>query len=723
MYCAWPRRSGGQRLFHRHASTSRIVFLRRATDSAILRSTVLLLLLGLQPTVALAQVRDADPPAERVRHHDKLRVGSGIRAEAQVVDHPPRINPEMAADRASIASANFDASYYHLDLDVRLDPEYLYGRTRIVGRVTSGSLPTLVLDFSLQMQVDSVLDASGNRLSFTHSTNALQIDLGTAAAPGGAVEVEVHYQGLPRVGDFGIFRFGELGNGNPFVWSLSEPYGAREWWPCKDHPSDKADSVRVTTTIPSPLQVASNGVEISRNEHPDGRRTFDWMSRYPIATYLVSIAAGVYQGHWQTYVRPDSLAGDMGPLELPIVHFEYEGTTVFEGSVPGTGWRHVLEVLPLLEYWFGAYPFPEEKYGHAHVTFGGGMEHQTISSMGGSGLGLIVHELAHQWYGDLITMATWPHLWLNEGFANFSELLWWDYVRDEFPETHDQVFDIYFNRALDAIGTLVVEDTLSIDRLFDSRLVYAKGGMVLHMLRKMAGDQVFREILTDYAASDALRYGNATTADFRAVAEDVSGLDLEAFFRQWVTEGTGEPVYHLTWDSEEAEGGFDVQMHVAQVQEPPESNVDVFVMPITIAVYTPNGTEHFRVENDRRQQSYAFRLAAQPDSVRLDPNRDLLRRIATEPVAVEPDPKSPERLLLARLFPNPAGDVVHLELEREPRIPVRIVLYDLVGRRVGDWESLRRNVELDVEGLASGLYFLRIEGDDAVETRIISIVR
>lgn len=572
------------------------------------------------------------------------------------------------------ASLNFDATYYHLTLGLTADPDYLTGTTRIEGRAQGTTLHTLALDLDDTMQVTTVRTPAGTPLAFSHADDVLTITLPAAVPAGEAVAVEVSYEGVPEQDGLGTFSFDALGRDQPIIWTLSQPYGARAWWPCKDHPSDKADSVRVTVTVPEGLRVGSNGLLRGESTDRDGRTTFDWHSGYPIATYLVSFAAGPYEVLDQTYTRPDSLAAHYGALQLPILHYAYPGSGVLGG------WQQVTDVFPVLEHWFGPYPFPEEKYGHAQFTFSGGMEHQTMSSMGSGWIGLVVHELAHQWYGDLITMATWPHLWLNEGFATYAELLYYEARPDAYAGTYEQVFELYWDRARGADGTLIVQDTLSVSNLFSNNRVYAKGGMVLHMLRHVLGEDAFRTTLQTYAADTTLRFGTARTADFQQVAEAVSGQDLATFFQQWVTQGTGYPVYDVGWSSAVAESGYEVMVDITQTQTDLVSNVEVFEMPVTLLIQTAAGPERFTVLNDRRTQRYTFSVAARPTGVVFDPDRALLRNDPVVATRLEAPPEAAATLRLDAVYPNPTRQALTIRLTVPEATPVRLALYDVLGR-------------------------------------------
>lgn len=679
--------------------------------------TFLLLLFGMQALPVWAQPSDVPHPLAAAERCGRATL-EGARA----------ITARLAGG-TSAASAGLDATFYHLDLDVRFQPNYLYGRTRVEGRAGGAPLTSLALDFSSNMQVDSVRALDGTPLSYTHALDRLDVALPDAVAAGAPVALEVFYQGLP-VQDlyFGTFVFGTV-DGDPYVWTLSEPYGAREWWPSRDHPSDKADSVRVTVTVPAGLRVGSNGLLVDERTNGDGTATYEWFSGYPIATYLVSLAAGRYDVYEQTYDRPDTLAVQMGPLELPLLHYAYEGTAAYEGTSVYSGWKRVVDVLPVLESWFGPYPFPEEKYGHAHVTFGGGMEHQTMSSMGGSDVGLVTHELAHQWFGDLITMRTWPHLWLNEGFATYAELLYWSARADRYPGIYERVFDRYYDRARTVGGTLLVQgrDTASVETLFDGARVYARGGIVLHMLRGVVGDDAFRQILHAYTADPAVRYGTAVTADVQRIAETVSGRDLDAFFRQWVTEGTGHPAYAVSWSSAPGEDRYQVRVRVEQTQEAPQSNVPVFEMPVTLVVETTAGPRRFTVTNDRRIQSYAFDVEAEPTAVLFDPDRLILHNEPAVVLAGDAAPVLPARPALTAVYPNPAAGILHADVALALPGPVRLALYDALGRRahlVADraLPAGMHTFRTTLPPLPRGTYFLRLETTGHIETHPVTIL-
>lgn len=619
----------------------------------------------------------------------------------------------------SAASTNIDISYYHLNLTLPMVTNTLSGVVRIEGTVVGSSMSQLVLDLASTMTVTSVKLPDATPLAYTHPGTVLNITLPAPVSPGGTVAVDVSYSGAPSGGGFGYFTFGTRA-GDRYAWSLSEPYGAREWWPCKDHPSDKADSVRVTVTVPSLYRVGSQGLLVS--ETPSGgNTTYDWKSNYPISNYLVSIAAGQYIRYQTTYNRPAPLAALYGPLAMPLDHLVYDDGT---SSLPA-GWSNVTDPIAVLEDWFGPYPFANEKYGHSEFTFGGGMEHQTMTSLSGSSVSLVTHELAHQWFGDEISPKTWPHLWLNEGFATYAELIYWQVRAATYPGTYAAVLASEYASARNAVGTLVLQDTTDVDNMFADSRVYSKGAIVLFMLRNVVGDPVFKNILHAYTADPAVQYGVATTDDFKRVAETVSGVQLDTFFSQWAQNGTGYPSYSMSsFSVPDPQGGYDVWVTVSQKQTLPQSNVNVFEMPLDIAVTTTIGIERVTVQNNQRTQTFQVTTVNPPVSVAIDPDKKILRgdliATAVGPVTLRAD--------IVSVFPNPVTGAFSLQYVLDRESPVEIDVFDVAGRRVlSRAKPLARAgagaEALDASSLAAGVYFVRMQTAAGTATRKFVVVR
>lgn len=609
------------------------------------------------------------------------------------VTHGRVSNPRMvlttagSMDRA--AADAFDVTWYDLSLDLNRQrtPE-LRGRVTIHGRATS-AIPSVRLDLAPTMQVLSVTNASGAPLPFRHEQFVLWVDDPVPA--GMEVRLTVTYEGTPVSSGLGSWGSGFL-ESKPFFWTLSEPYGARDWWPNDDHPSDKADSVRVSVRVPDPARIGSNGVLTDVTSHGDGTTTWEWTHRYPIASYLVSLAGGTYDVFEQVYDRPAHLVAEFGSLSLPILHYAYAGGAAFDGVNHFSGWKRVVDVLPVLEEWYGPYPFPNEKYGHAQVTFGGGMEHQTMSSLGNIGLNLVTHELAHQWFGDKVGLTSWADLWLNEGFATQSEMLFMESDRVAYASEYRYLFDLYYDRALYAPGTLVLSDTTNESSMFAFSRVYGKGWMVLRMLRSLVGDDTYRAILRDHASNQW-----STTRQFQETAERLSGMDLERFFHDWVTVGTGVPEIDVSWVDVSTAMTNAVSVRVRQTQEIDASNVDAFWLPAWVEVLVDGQHYRFRADITEREQTFRIEVPGSPQAVLFDPEQWTLWRPASGDTALVPQPVPPA----LSVYPNPSMGQVRVRTEA----PGTIRLYDLLGRRVRTISS-DGDVWISLDGLARGIYFV-----------------
>jgi hypothetical protein len=490
----------------------------------------------------------------------------------------------------------YDAIYYGLNLDLNPTTRILTGQGTVRATVIGSSISEM--DLNLAGLTVSAVTSGGVASSWTHAGDVLTVDLDRVYMNGETVEVTVDYSGNPAGDAFGW----DSHAGNDMIWTLSEPYGAREWWPCKDINTDKADSIDIIVTVPNDLIVASNGLLISDVDN-GSTRTFHWHSDYAIVTYLVSLAIHPYT-QFSDWYTPQA-GGD--PME--IQHFVFPD----HYSDVQTNYAKVPDMMDVFAQGFGEYPFIEEKYGHAEFNWGGGMEHQTMTSLGGWWEDVISHELGHMWWGDMITCADFGHIWLNEGFATWCEAYWKE-VSEGFP-----VYQDYMNyAAYYGDGTIFVEDPSNVWDIFNSNLSYNKGSWVVHMLRNVLGDTDFFAGLAEYRS----QYGfdSATTEDLRDVMESVSGLDLDAFFDQWIY-GEYFPVYRVNW----LDTGGNVELLVEQIQ----TNTGLFTMPIDVRITSSEGVFEHVIQNSQANENYSLAVSGTVESVELDPDRWILRQVQT----------------------------------------------------------------------------------------------
>ncbi|HEY4612693.1 MAG TPA: M1 family aminopeptidase [Bacteroidota bacterium] len=613
----------------------------------------------------------------------------------------------------SLASNDIDAIYYRLNLAVNPSSQTIRGSVLVQARVLS-PLQSITLDLSGALAVDSVKLGSQSAL-FQRQPFLLTITLDRPYAAGEVVSVEIYYGGTPASSGFGSFAFTTQG-GSPWVWTLSEPYGAREWWPCKDHPSDKADSVDVAITCPSGLVAVSQGLLISTVQNADGTTTYHWKHRYPIATYLVSMTIANFEkfSDWYRYSPTDS---------MEVVNYVLP-------SVPDVSRNNLHRTIPMLGIFsdlFGEYPFITEKYGHAHFGWGGGMEHQTITSLGSFSEGIIAHELAHQWFGDMITMARWRDIWLNEGFATYAVALY--YERDNKLSFYNNYLAGQMNSARQAEGTLSVIDTTTVNTLFDSDLVYAKGAIVLHMLRHVVSDSLFFAALKVYANDPRFRFKTASTEDLRGVFESVTGTDLAYFFNQWVY-GEQYPRYTCSWSAQPFAERYNVLLRVQQTTG--SNNPPLFTMPLDLRFSGTSFDTLLSVWNRTSDTTYTFTFPAEPSSFELDPGNWLLKSVTY----TNDSPGVPTDFSLAQNYPNPFNPVTTVRFSI-PAYPayvfggkglVTLKVYDLLGRELATLVNTvlkpgRYQVSWNAEGQPSGVYLYRLTANTFVQTKKMLLLR
>lgn len=583
---------------------------------------------------------------------------------------------------------NIDATYYKLFIQLNLNPNSITAYTQINATSLRNSLNQIFLDLTSELTVDSVIQ-NNSKINFTHESNKIFIDLSNPVNTGENISVTVHYHGLPP-SDNESFVFSSQG-GAPLIWSLSEPFGAADWFVCKNTPSDKADSSDTWIKCSSELTAGSNGLLKEIQNNGDGTHTFKWSNKYPIAQYLISLAVTNYTKYdiYFKYSPADS---------LPIVNYIYPSSF---NSV-----KSEIDKTPLmLEYYsnlFGQYPFIKEKYGHAQITWGGAMEHQTMSSMGVFIESVVAHELVHQWFGDKITCEDWREIWLNEGFATYGAALWGEFYHGEEYYKND-IYQIMVD-ARRAQGSIYVQDPNNPAQIFNGDRSYAKGCIVLHMLRGVLGDSLFFKTIKTYANDSLVAYKTATTTDFKNAAETVSGTDLDYFFNQWIY-GEGYPKYELSWNFEQSGNSFRTDFNINQVQT---TNPGVFSMPVEIFFQFDNRDTIVEVFNNQRSQTFTFHFDERPRSYKFDPNNLILKDINTEP------PVNPVNYKLYQNYPNPFNPKTRIDFELKQPGRVKIALFDVTGRILDViLDETRRDgfhtVEFFINNLPSGVYYYKME--------------
>ncbi|PWB72806.1 hypothetical protein C3F09_06040 [candidate division GN15 bacterium] len=514
----------------------------------------------------------------------------------------------VSASAAANTQTNYDVKFYDIHLRVNDTTSILYGAVKMVAEATEPGVSQVQVDLFDNMVIDSIVSPAG-ALTYTRASNMVTVTLDKAYNPGGRFSVTIGYHGHPTEGGFQAFSFGSR-LGKKVISSLSEPYYSRTWWPCKDRNDDKADSFKICIEVDTSFYVGSNGSLDSIRTASANSKRFYYAVHYPMVNYLFSVAISPYT-IWKQYYWYNA-----GKDSMVITHAVYSDR--YDYSLPRWGITPV--AIAMLSQSYGQYPFITEKYGHSNFEWGGGMEHQTMTSMTGADFGfqedVVVHELSHQWVGDMITCKSWHDIWLNEGWASYSEAIFY-LNRDGWQGYRNWMTTMDWNHN----GSVYVTDTTSVASIF-SRTVYDKGAWVLHMLRGVIGETKFSQLLNTYFNSQ-YRHSSLTSAEFQALVESVYGQDLSWFFQEWLY-GTKRPAYNWAYYTEPATGGgYDTYIWVSQVQT---TNPLVFQMPIEFAFdYSGYPTDTITLVNDARREILKVHTAQQPYQVTLDPGGWILK--------------------------------------------------------------------------------------------------
>jgi aminopeptidase N len=432
----------------------------------------------------------------------------------------------------------YDVHFYHLDLSMTNTSTFLNGTVSMHGTARE-DLDSVWLELFDSFVISDLL-LNGVSVNYTRNLSAIKVPVNLQAND--PFVIAVSYNGTPPtassnpLGGSGMTNASSPTWGNQVTWSLSEPFSAFEWFPCKQSLTDKADSVYVDLTVPSSCKAGSNGVLVEEIDLGNGTTQFKWQHRFPIDYYLISVAVAEYIDY-TVYADP---VGASNPI--PIQNFIYNNPATLPNFVDDID--ETVEFIELFSELFGLYPFQSEKYGHCMAPISGGMEHQTMTTQGYFVNTLTAHELAHQWFGDHVTSASWSDIWVNEGFAAYAEYVMLEklYPGDEVGDMADRHLNIKSQPG----GSIWVEDSLNANRIFSGRLTYDKGAAFVHTLRYLLNnDDHFFAALRNYQQNHA--FGTAIGLDVQEEMENESGLDLAAAFEQWYF-GEGFPTYSAKWN-------------------------------------------------------------------------------------------------------------------------------------------------------------------------------
>ncbi|MDT0293869.1 M1 family aminopeptidase [Mesonia ostreae] len=597
----------------------------------------------------------------------------------------------LSAEKAMQFVPNSNTGNYDVNsqsLDLTLDPSIAY----IEGVVTTTfaateNLTTIVFDLASNMQVNGVTNDTSQSLTHTRSGDELIINLNTSLTAGQSFTVHVDYEGNPISSGFGSFEQ-TTHNGRGIIWTLSEPYGAKAWWPCKQDLNDKVEELDVYLTVPQYNSfneeniAVANGLQLSSNSIGSSKRVH-FKHNYPIPAYLVAIAVSNYEVINSNY--------SYNGMNFPLVNYIYP-----EDAASVTPSLQVTEpIMDLFSTLFGNYPYENEKYGHAQFGWGGGMEHSTVSFMGNFNRGLIAHELGHQWFGNKVTCGSWRDVWLNEGFATYlSGLVVEDFDGEEAFNYWKGYKVMQITSEPDGAVYMSANDTLNVNRIFSSRLSYGKGAMVLHMLRNKMGDNDFYQGLQNYLDDPDLTYGYAYTNDLKGILEQQSGLSLTEFFDDWIyNEGYPSFTANVVQPTSNS-----VTLTLSQSQSHP--SVDFFETFLPVRLLGANGEVlDTSVEHTSNNQNFNIPVNFTVVEVKLNPDFDVIAKNNSVNLST-----SSANAELFTVYPNPANQIIYFS---EMQNPIKsVAIFDLNGRKILTEEG--NATEVNVSTLSKGIYVLKV---------------
>ena len=582
---------------------------------------------------------------------------------------------------------NYDVTYHKLEFTV--DPANYFISGKITTTYTAlANMTTLTFDLSSPLVVSSVKINNVAVFSFSQNTSELVITLPTTQISGTQAIVEVTYSGAPPQN--GFFAFTSTTHGTaatPVIYTLSEPFGARDWWPCKQDLNDKINIIDVYITAPLRYVSVSNGVEQAAVINGT-QKTTHFSHNYPIPAYLICMAVTNYD----VYTQLPSAATPT--VTYPIVNYIYPET-----NSPSV--QNQLAQTPLiLDYFstlFETYPYSNEKYGHAQFGWGGGMEHTTVSFMVNFDRDLIAHEMAHQWFGDKITCGTWKDIWLNEGFATYLASLVIEHFDGQTAFIADKTSMI--NEITSSTGGAVyLTDTeaTSVNRIFSWRLTYNKGAMVLNMLRFKLGDAIFFQGIKNYLADVNLAYKYAITSDLQTHLEAVYGSSLTEFFNDWIYK-QGYPIYNIT-----VQNTTPGQARITVSQTTSHTSVPFFKMPVPIRLTGAGSlTQDVVVNNIVNGEQFNITVPFAVTGVQFDPKKDIISKSSTATL-VTSDFNFDQSI---QIYPNPSSNALSIDLQEGIEIE-SATFYTVLGQKIIETTSQRT---WDISSFASGIHFLSVK--------------
>jgi aminopeptidase N len=578
---------------------------------------------------------------------------------------------------------DYDVHFYHIKLDATNTSTYIKGSAITEATILKDNFRDFILELSSKLSVSKVT-VDGNNSSFAHKDNTIEIPLTTEKNSGDNIRVEVHYSGT--VTEAGYSSAYSSSFNAHISWTLSEAIHARDWWPCKQVLSDKADSTFIYITVPRDLKVASNGLLVNTINKSGNMTEYQWETRYPMNYYLASMAISNYD-EYTIYAKPSQLNGE----SIPIQNFILNKTNYLAQHREAID--KTADLINFFSDKFGIYPFYKEKYGNALAYFGGGMEHQTMTTIKNFNFTLNAHELAHQWFGNHVTCKSWQDIWINEGFASYAEYM---ALKAFYGENFSKDWIIYAQEyAMEKPnGSVFIpfEELTNETRIFNGQLSYKKGAAIIHTLRWIINDDSkFFESLKTFLN----RYGNSVASgqDFIDVVEEITGKDLTNYINEWYY-GKGYPYYTINW----SKNGSTLKITLNQTTS--SDNPEFFTTPVEILIKTDNGNRYFTINPASETTETSFQITGNVTDITIDPNNYI---IDGKSATFQKD-QSSEHNKISLFYSENMQTIKMITPESLNGSSYNIINTD--GRKIHQFTVNSRRTDINSSGFMPGIYFI-----------------
>ncbi len=589
----------------------------------------------------------------------------------------------------------YDIYFVKLDLKVSDKSTYIEGDATLQLKAKE-ALDTLLFDFSDYMTTDSVY-INNKKVTAEHSENTLRYIFDSPVSPGEEIKAQIFYRGTPDSQGGGVTNRNYTQWNKDVTWTLSESFHAMEWWPCKQVMSDKIDSVYLFFTCDNDCMVGSNGLLKNVVDLPDNKHRFEWKSYYPMNYYLLSFSVAEYQDY-SIYAKPE------GTDSVLIQNFVFDNATYLS-----TNKIDIDATIGLIELYsdkFGLYPFANEKYGHSLSDIWGGMEHQTMTTLNTFNFNLVAHELGHMWFGDYVTCATWQDIWINEGFASYTEYVALENLKS-YEDAQNWMRDAMNSALQETHGSVYIpfEQAFNESRIFSGSLSYDKGAVLLHMLRhEINNEELFFTSLQNYLSEYADSV--ATGDDFKKALELNTGMSFDAFFEQWYY-GRGYPKFSIGYTQ------MNDTLFMTVTESTSSSEPEIFQLHIDYKIIHESGDTTVRLYQSENIETFEIPISETVSNIIVDPDNWVLNQVGTIDSVVSPGSDQS----LFSIYPNPAIETLNVRFNEKLYALVKTIeIIDLTGRRVLKVDTKSNYTPVNITFLSKGIYFLKGTSDSNTYT-------